>query len=309
MPWSPFGTPDPRKRAEKRLASLIAQKATAANLRITGSIMQAGVADGPNGALLEHRVREAIRDVIEALAEAERTAGTPVWNLYELEWTRGRRHVTLITRLDPDSIPREIGDPVFERAAAARLDFWSGLGEFEGYVERGRPPNAYGQTPLFLGPHERLAKVRRGGNLILATDGLSTPWPGVADRENGFGLELALALPDATGPAKDLLFTIVRQVIDYPDAAETALAEGGACILDHGNPPGLIILTRPEPDMPDQIPGLPFGPAGLLAAVFVSPENLAKFGMPGEGWDPTYACKLIEARRTGGLGLASDSIT
>lgn len=84
----------------------------------------------------------------------------------------------------------------FDETCRKRDAFWSTVGQTEGDVL------AHLISPSFTGgadwPTTRQAYrvVRRDGTIIIATDGLSDPFRGVAGGENGFELELFIETPD-----------------------------------------------------------------------------------------------------------------
>lgn len=136
------------------------------------------------------QIRDAIRDAAESLF-----TGDTSWNLLHITWSGA--DVTLKTEFDATIVPRAIDDPVYSVAASVRRRFWQGAGDvLPDYLGPTPHSNDYGQT-RWLSPHRRAIAVRRSADMILATDGLSTPWPGVPDAVNGCSCEVFFRLPIA----------------------------------------------------------------------------------------------------------------
>lgn len=136
-----------------------------------------------------------VREVVEKLEASQRETFNKVivrWTRPKIPFMRGR--VTVDTIFDEAIVPRGPQHPVYEAAAVARRAFWEMYGDVsEGFsVEQG-DANVHNQTNWF-GPHRRVLNTKSNTRLTLATDGLSTPWAGIAEPENGVGCELFMEL-------------------------------------------------------------------------------------------------------------------
>ncbi|MDQ0466194.1 hypothetical protein QO010_003987 [Caulobacter ginsengisoli] len=324
MAWSPFGAKNPRADAEKRIEAAIrrAAPARAATGDWSGVREMAGVSAGPDGEFrdaagavlgyLPDAAADAIRREIETLAQREALPGPQGWNRYAIAWRPGT--ATLTTRFDAEIVPRGAEDPVYEAAANARRAFWSGLGAVRDYVERGGQLNAWGQTPVFLGPHERLILIDRPATRLYATDGLSTPWPGVADQSNGWGCEFVLEAARPTGPAPagvdpwvELMFYCARQFTDWPNLKDYVEKEGAAVFFTYefdGGGEFPVVISRPL-DLPAEIPGLPYGPVPLLAVTACNPAEMRGLEFTDDSWAAPVALELLKRRKASGQGLVS----
>lgn len=321
----------PRSEIEKKLARILARAAPRKAVRgeWNGTALQMGVAERGGGFLDEQGERLDLDDdqilimdevdaLIFALDEAE-NAEAPVWNVFTLHWSKTFGRAELRTSFDPARVPLAADDPVLEQAAEARRAFWSRYGEIAGYAENDRAVNEYNQTPIFLGPHERVIIVRREASVILATDGLSTPWPGTSERVNGFGCEAALELAwpldrafDRDNPDDaawiELVLLIGDKIIDAYGDAEREIETHGAILLADVVPqaplPGLhLAMTRgAEAGLADEIPGLPFGPAKLYAVTALRDEDFAGLDLNAPGWAPEQARLALERYEKLGLG-------
>ncbi|MBB2821035.1 UNVERIFIED_ORG: hypothetical protein GGD59_004307 [Rhizobium esperanzae] len=95
-------------------------------------------------------------------------------------------------------MPRGPDDAIYERAASARRAFWQSRGTVRGgFAAERATANVYAQTKWF-GPHRRILVIDAPGRMFLATDGLSTPWAGISDPENGVECELFMEFGAAT---------------------------------------------------------------------------------------------------------------
>ncbi|EJZ17976.1 hypothetical protein NE852_13560 [Rhizobium sp. Pop5] len=211
-----------------------------------------------------------IDDVVEKL---DRAAPRPIntvvigWKKPKFPFMRGE--VTLKTSFDEAIVPREPDDPIYEAAAAARRTFWQRRGALQvGFAAERETANIYNQTKWF-GPHRRILAIDSPGKLTLATDGLSTPWAGVADPENGVECELFMEFDAATlnaagvGNWANLLINIGDLVADGHHVARDVEDHGAIlfCRLTEDYAPlTRIMLSRDA----SRIEGLPFGSVPLI---------------------------------------------
>ena len=157
------------------------------------------------------------------------------------------------------------------------------------YLAEDLEANIYNQTKWF-GPHRRILAVRGHGVLLLATDGLSTPWAGIPDRENGVGCELWLYLtgPDRTLGQPDPRLTLWAELLRNignafadDNSLPDDIATNGPVLAFHLDadylPHTRIVLSLHEntTGIPTHIPGLPFGPIRLVAVTPVTEDDLA----------------------------------
>lgn len=242
----------------------------------------------------------------EVLAKLEGSAGER-FNTVSITWTKARLpfrrgKVAIETRFDAIIVPRGPHDPSYEAAAAARRRFWEAIGAtgIEIAAERGTA-NVHAQTKWY-GPHRRVLLVRHPGGPLLATDGLSTPWAGIAKRENGVECELVLALPqDPSAPKAetivlwgDVLIGIGDLVADGHRVRRT-VEELGAILFsrlgDECRPMAFVVLSLDD----RRIEGLPFGSARLLRATPVTEAEVAGLD-PADPWAVEAARAALRAR-------------
>jgi hypothetical protein len=181
-------------------------------------------------------------------------------------------------RFDPVIVPRAPDDPVYEQAAAARREYWQRYGDLapDPAAERGTP-NTYGQTKWF-GPHRRVLRVNRPGSILLATDGLSTPWAGVADRVNGVECELVLEWPERMNAEQlqawaDLMISLGDRVADRYRVArdvQTHRALLFSGLSAEFKPMSFVIFSS----LGAEITGLSFGPVPLIRVTPVREDEM-----------------------------------
>lgn len=247
----------------------------------------------------------AVGDTLEAVIEKLEAGGGPRFNVARIRWTKAaipwtKGKVEIETRLDANSVPRAPDDPVYDAAARARRAYWSSQGMVEDNFAAERPQaNIHGQTKWF-NPHRRILHIRTEGGSLLATDGLSTPWAGIADKENGVECEVLLALDDAMlGVAHvaawaDLMIGVGDILADGHRVAGDVARHGAIVFCRTGDdflPLSRIVLSRTD----GVIEGLPFGPVAVIRATAIEEADLAG-GDPDEAWDVTIA-HLALARR------------
>ncbi|MEQ4452728.1 hypothetical protein ACFX4S_03340 [Kosakonia sp. YIM B13605] len=213
---------------------------------------------------------QRVRNVVDKLE----TSRIQPFNKVIVRWTRSkiplmRGRVTVDTIFDETIVPRGPQSPVYEVAAVARLSFWKKHGDVSDCftADRGEA-NVHNQTKWF-GPHRRVLSIKSGPQLTLATDGLSTPWAGVADSENGVECELFMELDvsDITSHQidewADLLIGVGDLVADGFQIAADVEKYGAilfCSLTDDYKPMTRIILSRDG----RQIEDLPFGSVPLI---------------------------------------------
>ena len=264
----------------------------------TGSYLDArgDIVDQPPG----HPMRD-IGDIVEKL---EKGSGEK-FNTVRVTWTRAmlpfmKGKVTVEIRFDARIVPRGPDDPSYEAAAKARRTYWESRGEVApDFAAERDQANVYKQTKWF-NPHRRVLHIRGGGQDMLATDGLSTPWAGIAEEENGVECEVVLVFAEGVLDAEaisrwaDLMIGVGDLVADGHRVARD-VAKNGAIIFcrtgDSFLPLSRIILSRTD----QTIPGLPFGSVPLIRATAVTEEDIAGRD-PDEDWGAT-AAKAALAKR------------
>lgn len=232
----------------------------------TGGYMYA---DGSHVAEGNHALQK-VREVVEKLEAAR----VQPFNKVIVHWTRSkipliRGRVTVETLFDETFVPRGPQDPIYEVAAVARRAFWERYGSVsDGFTVERDDANVHNQTK-WLGPHRRALNIKRNTTLTLATDGLSTPWAGIADPENGVGCELFMEL-DASNMISQqiddwahLLITLGDLVADGYQVAADVEKYGAilfCALTDEYKPMTRIILSRDS----RRIDNLPFGSVPLI---------------------------------------------
>lgn len=248
---------------------------------------------------------DEIVDVVEKLETgiAER------FNTVHIRWTKAalpfmKGKVTVDIRFDARIVPRGTDDPIYAAAAKARRAYWQSRGDVdEGFAAERAEANVYGQTKWF-NPHRRVLHIRAGGQDLLATDGLSTPWAGISDEENGVECEVVLAFDagrlDAEGLRlwADLMVGVGDLVADGYGVARDVETHGAIVFCRTGEsylPLSRIVLSRTD----ETIAGLPFGAVPLIRATAVTEEEIAGLD-PEEDWGATAAREALKRR---GIGL------
>ncbi|NTJ09295.1 hypothetical protein [Rhizobium lusitanum] len=235
-----------------------------------GVSSQSGTYRDLKGAAVDAAPHKIIRDVVEKLENSQTRPFNKIivrWTKKKMPFLRGR--VTVETIFDPAIVPRGPDSPVYEAAAVARLNFWRARGDLaDGFAADRGEVNIYNQTKWF-GPHHRVIAVRSGSTLTLATDGLSTPWAGIVDQQNGVECELFMEFDVTTMDDKKidnwahLLIGIGDLVADGYGVARDVEKYGAILfcrLADEYNPMSRIILSRDAA----QIEGLPFGSVPLI---------------------------------------------
>jgi len=263
----------------------------------TGGYMYA---DGSHAA--ESFSLQRVKEVVEKLEAAQRETFNKVivrWTRPKIPFMRGR--VTVDTIFDEAIVPRGPQNPVYEAAAVARRAFWEMYGDVsEGFsVEQG-DANVHNQTNWF-GPHRRVLNTKSNTRLTLATDGLSTPWAGIAEPENGVGCELFMELDasDITPRQIDdwahLLMSVGDLVADgYQVAAD--VEKYGAILFcsltDEYSPMTRIILSRDA----RRIDNLPFGSVPLIRVTPIAESEIEHLD-PLDEWASNVARHALAERR------------
>ncbi|MFS2179514.1 hypothetical protein ACCC98_26800 [Rhizobium pisi] len=242
-----------------------------------------------------------IDDVVEKLdAAASRHFNTVVIRWKKPKFPFMRADVTLETNFDEAIVPRGPDDPVYEEAAAARRAFWQGRGALQvGFAAERETANIYNQTKWF-GPHRRILAIDAPGKLILATDGLSTPWAGIADPENGVECELYMEFDAATldeagiSNWANLLINIGDLMADGHRVARDVEKHGAIlfCRLTEDYAPlTRIMLSRTA----DRIEGLPFGSVPVILATPIAEAEIERQDL-SDDWGATAARHALAKR-------------
>lgn len=230
-----------------------------------------------------------IFDIIERLS----ASADESFNTAKVSWRKSRfpflkNEVGLSIAFDPEIVPRGPGDTIYQIAAAARRDCWDRIGQMatDPLVET-IPDNMHAQTKWF-GPHRRVYLVENESGPMLVTDGLSTPWAGISDKENGVEAEVIMMLEpllevgDGDRETKTLFWAqILGEIGDfiadgYRIANEVKKYQAIVfCRLqEECSPYGRMVLSAAGYEIDD----LPFGPATVLLATpipepDISPDN------------------------------------
>ncbi|API51156.1 hypothetical protein BMW22_05455 [Rhizobium leguminosarum] len=223
---------------------------------------------------------DIIADVVEKLEASE----VPRFNKVVIRWKKPKlpfmqAKITLETSYDQTIVPRGPDDPIYETAAAARRAFWQNRGTLQEdfAVERGTA-NIHAQTKWF-GPHRRILAIHAPGRLTLATDGLSTPWAGISEPENGVECELFMEFDAATLDAAgienwaNLLINIGDLVADGYRVARDVEKHGAILfcrLTEDYRPMTRIMLSRDA----SRIDGLPFGSVPLIRATPIAETEI-----------------------------------
>ena len=276
----------------------------------TATTMQAGHSSrtggyrGADGSYLTQGLSDDL-DVIDDVVNRLEEAAPSTFNSVTIRWKKSRipfmrGQVTVETAFDRSIVPRGPDDPIYETAAQGRRTFWQSRGDVaDDYAAKRGEPNSFGQTKWF-GPHRRVLLVRRPDRLVLATDGLSTPWAGIPDEENGVECELMLELEDIHADAEtiglwaDLLISIGDLVADGHRVARDIEKHGAIlfCRLTEDYLPATrMILSTSGQTMTD----MPFGTVPLIRATPVAEEDVADRD-PDEDWSASAARSALQRR-------------
>ena len=243
-----------------------------------------------------------IGEVVEKLDASQSQRFNKVivrWRKAKIPFMRGR--VTLETIFDEAIVPRGPDDPIYETAAAVRLAFWKSRGDIpDGFAAERDAPNIHNQTKWF-GPHRRVLAVRTPERLTLATDGLSTPWAGVSEPENGVECELFMEFDVATIDDRQiddwahLLITIGDLVADGHRVAREVEKHGAVLfcrLTDDYSSMSRIILSRDT----SRIEGLPFGSVPLIRATPIAETEIEDQDL-SDDWAAKAANNVLARRR------------
>ncbi|AWI87814.1 hypothetical protein C0214_05565 [Methylobacterium sp. DM1] len=318
MAGTPYGIADAERDLRASLgrapAGAVAGAWSATTLQAGHAEISGGYTDA-GGRHLDPEPRHAF-DAVGAVVERLAAAGGAAFNRVEIRWTRAPFPLSLLgqpgrirveTAFDPAIVPRGPEDPAYEAAAAARRRFWDGRGRLlSGFAAQDPVANIHGQTKWF-GPHRRVLLLHpaggSAGGVVLATDGLSTPWAGIPDPENGVACEIALRLPEGEGEETErvgrwtnILMSLGDRVADGYRVARDVEKHGAilfsrlpaACA-----PFEFVILAAAADDA--VIRDLPFGSVPLLEAVPVTAAEVAR-GDPDEAWEASTARAALARR-------------
>lgn len=244
---------------------------------------------------------DLVGDVIEKLdaAASERFNKVVIrWKKPRLPFMRGE--ITIDTEYDQSIVPRGPDDPIYEVAAVARRAFWQTRGSLrEGFAAERETANIHNQTKWF-GPHRRILAVDAPGRLTLATDGLSTPWAGISEPENGVECELFMEFDAATldaggiGNWANLLINIADLVADGHRVARDVEKHGAIlfCRLTEDYAPlTRIMLSRND----GRIEGLPFGSVPLILVTPIAEAEIEGQDLDDD-WGATAARHALAKR-------------
>lgn len=253
----------------------------ASTMQAGHSSQSGGYRKASGGYLNDDTVFDIIHDVVERLEAAQ----AEPFNTVVIRWTKSRfpflkSRVIVETVFDESTVPLGPDDPIYEVVAVVRRDFWQAWGEVsEGFVAERAEANSYNQTKWF-GPHRRVIAIRSTDKVILATDGLSTPWAGVPAKENGVGCELYLemelesASPEEVSDWAHLLISLGDLVADGYRVADD-VAKNQAILFcrlaPEFSPMSRIILS----DHGKQMEGLPFGSIMAIRVTPISEADIA----------------------------------
>lgn len=173
----------------------------------------------------------------------------------------------------PDEIPAD-HEQRFKEACVARDQFARALGAVDSDVLAPLlNPERFLNGPIWPAHRQAWRTIRRPGSTIILSDGLSDPFPEVAEPNVGFGLEVLVESSDVLPLAlqRSWLFDLVHGV------SQQCADHGG--IREMIERLGIISLELP---MADELPGMlnEHGRAGVLLGI--SPPDLEQeFSTPG----------------------------
>ncbi len=205
--------------------------------------------------------------------------------------------------------PREDDSTRFAAATyRARDAYWAGIGAVEGDLLTHLISPSFMGGPAWPTTRQAFRVVRRGGGLILATDGLADPFDGVSGAGNGFGLELFIETADippafAGAPGEigalsgSWAFEVLKQVsgtVAQAGGIEAQLARHGVLSMElpgvsqasslpaqlpahfvgEGDALG-VLLGGPPPDFPVLIPEMPLSAVQVVPVVLLTGAELA----------------------------------
>lgn len=248
------------------------------------------------------RVFQKVREVVEKLEASQIQPFNKVivlWTKSALPLIRGR--VTVDTVFDETIVPRGPHDPIYEAASVARRAFWEKNGSVsDGFQVEHGDANVHNQTEWF-GPHRRVLNIKSNTQLTLATDGLSTPWAGIADPENGVGCELFMEL-DASSLTRHQMHNWAHLLINLGDLVADGyqvaadVEKYGAilfCTLtDEYHPMTRIILSRDG----RRIENLPFGSVPLIRVTPIAEPEIEHLDQSDE-WASSAARHALAQRQ------------
>lgn len=271
---------------------------------------QAGVASQSGGYMYANGghvidADNAFTVIRKVIGKLEASRSEP-FNKVIVRWTRSkiplmRSRVTVETFFDESIIPRGPNSAVYEAAAVARRAFWQMHGnvsdEFIG--EQGQA-NAHNQT-IWFGPHRRVLSVENSSLLMLATDGLSTPWAGIAEPENGVQCELFMEF-DASAITSEqindwahLLISLGDLVADGFQVASDVDRHGAILfysLTDDFSPMTRIILSRDNRSIEE----MPFGSVPLIRVTPITEAEIDSQDQSDE-WASHAARHALSARK------------
>lgn len=247
---------------------------------------------------------DIIADVVEKLDASEGQRFNKVvirWKKPKFPFMRGE--IALETSYDRTIVPRGPDDPIYESAAAARRAFWQSRGTLqEDFAVERATANIYAQTKWF-GPHRRILAIDTPGRLTLATDGLSTPWAGISEPENGVECELFMEFDAATMDAEEidnwgnLLVNIGDLVADGHRVARDVEKHDAIlfCRLTEDYSPMTRIMLSQDPG---RIDGLPFGSVPLIRATPIAEAEIEGQDL-SDDWGAAAARNALAKRDVG----------
>ena len=193
-------------------------------------------------------------------------------------------------------------DKLLEKSMLARQKYWKRYGK----VHSGVLTNL--NNPMFMGgpkwPAMRpsFVRIERSNSVVIASDGLSDPWPGEEERGQGFGLEFYMETRDKEIRAKNweemkaswmfqTLYNVAqtaahqknfRQLIDDEGifSMELELVNAPEHMQNEKGNIGVLVGVDPKSITPEL--QLPLQKIKLVAVVLLTPEELAYVMREGE---------------------------
>ncbi len=186
-------------------------------------------------------------------------------------------------------------DALLEKSIRKRQQFWKRYGKLESGVLTTLNNPMYMGGPKWPAMRPSFVRVDRSNSVLIASDGLSDPFPGDDESKQGFGLELYMETRD-----KDLrqrnwedlkaswlfqtLYNVAqtaahkkdfRQILDEDGffSMELQLVNAPSHMLNENENVGVLVGVEPKSITPEL--SMPLAKIKLAAVVLLTPEELA----------------------------------
>jgi len=204
----------------------------------------------------------------------------------------------------PETEPTQ-DEKLLEGSIRARQKFWKRYGQIESGVLTALNNPVYMGGPKWPALRPSFVRVKRTNSVLIASDGLSDPWPGEEAKGQGFGLELFMESRDKDLRSKSweelkaswffqTLYNVAQTAAHKQDfhqilaedglfSMELGLVNAPAHLMNKDERVGVLVGVEPKSITPEL--RMPLAKIKLAAVMLLTPDELAYSiaeGLPGQ---------------------------